>query len=467
MPNFFKDNRVIIAIMLLALVLRLCSFVVLKPWDEKVQTEKIIAGDAVGYQTIAINLLDRGEFKGDSLNGKANTDNTLVASCVQNYDTLRTPGYPFFLFIIYWLFGIKVSLVIFFQIILNIASLLIVFSLAKLIFNNIQVANIAALLFAIEPHQIYYCLLFYSETLFVSMILFFTLLFAKGLKNKSIPYFIFSAIVLGLCILIRPIAMLIPLLLIVLLPLSPIKGYLLRFKIIAIYVVLCAIIASPWLYRNYKEYHHTSLCTDQGVALLLNNAAVMETMRTHQPFDTVINGLQKQVKSYGYDSIHNPFDREAIFSKVAINCIKQHIPYYAKTHIEGMFLLFIATDHRSIAHYIGVYKEHTNPTSAPLNISAGRLFSDNLATVCIGVFIILSFCFAYLFFAIGSFFMLKNGMVKMWIALAFIMAYFAFLTGNHGLTGGSRFKLEIIPFYLIVAAYGIYRILNRKQKKVE
>jgi hypothetical protein len=174
--------------------------------------------------------------------------------------------------------------------------------------------------------------------------------------------------------------------------------------------------------------------------------------------------LQEKVDLFGYDTISNPFEKEAICSKVAINTIKQHFYFYLRIHIQGILSMFASVEHRSIAAYFGITPNHTISSDHPLSISPKRFFSDNLVTIFIGLYIIFSLCFNYFFFIAGSIFMLKNKISRTWVLLLGLIIYFSGLAGVLGLRSGERFKLPITPFICIVAGYGCYCLL--KQLKV-
>ena len=81
-------------VVLLAFLLRIIFFVIHQPWISEIEKTQVIAGDAVLYQYLAKSIMDHFSF--------ANNE-------------MRTPGFPFFLSIIYFIVGFKPWIVKFLQ----------------------------------------------------------------------------------------------------------------------------------------------------------------------------------------------------------------------------------------------------------------------------------------------------------------------------------------------------------------
>jgi hypothetical protein len=82
--DFLKLPKKIGYLLLFAFAIRLFIFIVFQPWNDLVVQKQILQFDALGYHNLAICIKDNFTFCGDAF---------------------RTPGYPFFVSIIYAIFG--------------------------------------------------------------------------------------------------------------------------------------------------------------------------------------------------------------------------------------------------------------------------------------------------------------------------------------------------------------------------
>ena len=98
-----------IGILLIAgFILRIILYFLFQPYNH---LDEVIFQDSKEYHQLALQFFKSGNFI---------INNSTI-------DTLRTPGYPLFIWVIFVLFGIKVHLVLFAQIFLNLASVYILF----------------------------------------------------------------------------------------------------------------------------------------------------------------------------------------------------------------------------------------------------------------------------------------------------------------------------------------------------
>ena len=131
-------------VVLLAFLLRIIFFVIHQPWISEIEKTQVIAGDAVLYQYLAKSIMDHFSF--------ANNE-------------MRTPGFPFFLSIIYFIVGFKPWIVILIQIILNSYCVFLIYKITSKAFNE-TAGLFAAFIIAIDPHQILICHFLYPDILF-------------------------------------------------------------------------------------------------------------------------------------------------------------------------------------------------------------------------------------------------------------------------------------------------------------
>ena len=116
----------------------------------------------------------------------------------------RTPGYSFFIGLIYIVSNKEISLTLqiipFFQIIMDCFSLFFIFSICKKSFNNNKIALIASLLYALYPFVIVWTVIVYAETLSVFLLLLSISLVINSSNNFN---YLIGGIIFGLSILTR------------------------------------------------------------------------------------------------------------------------------------------------------------------------------------------------------------------------------------------------------------------------
>jgi len=164
---------------------------------------------------------------------------------------MRVPGYPFFVFLLRYLFD-NLIFVIIFQNLIGIFTLFLSYNLFKLISKKYSLH--LTFLFSINLNVILYQNLILTEAIFITFFIILIYFFLKLIKKKNIKNLIFFSLFVGITSLIRPqlyyIYPFIFLLIFVVLETSIYKkfGYFLIFFLISKSFILV------WEYRNYKTY---------------------------------------------------------------------------------------------------------------------------------------------------------------------------------------------------------------------
>ncbi len=113
------------------------------------------------------------------------------------------PLYPFFLSLIYLIFGQSHLSVVIIQVVIDSISCVVIYYIASLLFNK-KVGITSALIYACYGIAIFYTGILLAPT----VIIFFTLLFIASLlaaeKKRRLIIFFFSGILFGLAVLARP-----------------------------------------------------------------------------------------------------------------------------------------------------------------------------------------------------------------------------------------------------------------------
>ena len=193
-------------------------------------------------------------------------------------ETLRTPGYPFFLGIIYKVFGEGYSSVVLIQIFLSLLSTYVIYLIGTIIFNK-KIGLFTALIFSLDPVTISMNYKILSETLFLFFLILFILfgiLWLRSPMSYSIPFI--SGVLLALITLIRPITyFLSPFIMIGIIIWYTTNNYSIREWInqSILFMMPILIIVGGWQYRNFKYGKNSSISQIGGLNMLYHRGAAV------------------------------------------------------------------------------------------------------------------------------------------------------------------------------------------------
>jgi 4-amino-4-deoxy-L-arabinose transferase-like glycosyltransferase len=206
--------------------------------------------DGKQYDEIARRILELHEFS--IIPGQASS--------------FRPPLFPFFLAFIYGIFGYRFWIVRVIQAILSSITVFPLFGTLKRIWQG-EIAIWAAWIWALYPSSIYLSGRFYTETLFVLLLVtaFYLLLKSEDLKTTFL-----CGLTLGFASLTRANGFVIlPFLILWLLLIFPIKKFLMRSLFLFLGTILVIV---PWTVRNYLVMHRfVFIQSNGGVTLYAGN----------------------------------------------------------------------------------------------------------------------------------------------------------------------------------------------------
>jgi len=215
-------------------------------------------GDSFVYNDIAFHLY---KFKGFSCSDEASVIPDEKAAFKPAIT--RGPGYPFFLFLVYRLFGSENSMdklswyqnwnkVRIAQCFLDAVICLLVFAIVRCIYPaSFLPALISAILYCFSFYNIYYTRTLLSESLATFLLTLSIFSYIRSLKQDSRIWLISSGICFGLTILTRPEYLLLPLALTLPIYLSHRQDLTLAVKKSILFMASAIIIVAPWTLRNY------------------------------------------------------------------------------------------------------------------------------------------------------------------------------------------------------------------------
>lgn len=236
MPN---DNRILIKVFILALVLRIAAIYATGPHQFKF-------GDALDYLDAARSLCEKGEYP---------------ERC--HLPFFRAPLYPFFIAGFTFCHTNAVLLIKLWQALIDSFTVLLLFLTAKTLFPNTKTALIAAVMGAIYPPFLDNVIDIKSESLFLFLFLTSFLFFLYGYRRDEQRYFMLSGSSAALAALTRPSVLgLLPFLVLWFFLVSSVKRR--AFKTIVIFSLFVLIPILPWTLRNLMRFEEFILISDES-----------------------------------------------------------------------------------------------------------------------------------------------------------------------------------------------------------
>jgi 4-amino-4-deoxy-L-arabinose transferase-like glycosyltransferase len=228
------------------------------------QAEIPTINDMGVYDQLATNLLS----------GKG-----YISQLEPHFRSWRAPGYPFFLLVVYFIFGHHALPVLLLQSLLGALTCALIYLIGQEIFNR-RIGIIAGLICAVDPEMIHWTAKMLTETLFIFLLTLLVLLCVRLTQSRPVFLIVGAGLVLGYATLVRPnILLLIPFL--ILYFLFFVEGSIQKRIIWAsVLLIVCALVVSPWTVRNYLIHgQFVPVSSIGGVSLFVSIPPSAETVQ--------------------------------------------------------------------------------------------------------------------------------------------------------------------------------------------
>lgn len=443
-------HKKLLIVLLITFLIRMIVFFIFRPWDPSVVEKDVYIYDAIGYNILAKCIAFNASFCGD---------------------TFRTPVYPAFVAVFYYLFGVKPWIVLIAQVLLNVASAYLLFRISERLFRNKNIGYIAVLLFAIDPQQIIFCTYLYTDTLFVFLFLWSMYAFICGLQEGKPLWMLISGILFGLTILTRPIAIYFPVPLFAFALLWQKHAFRKRLLNAGLFVLLSYLLLLPWMYRNDKAYGHFALSSINGYNLLFYNAAFTEVNRAHKSYEQVCeefvqlsrsaapDSLKAQMPNTMEERLHGlTFEKSDVYNAVAKDYLKQHFFAAVKAHLSGSLKLHFNMGTEVILERLHIPVERWSDTEkysgGMLSLAIKFFTSKSAGEIMLGIFVLLFLLSVYATAVLG--FIQLTLVEKQWLWSLFFLLLIGYFTIISGIFYTPRYRLPFMPFYMLLSAVCIH-----------
>ena len=393
--------------------------------------KKVRLIDGNTYLDLAFNLLDRGVY---------------ASQTVEGLDQARTPIYPYFAAFVLDIFSKKLAYLALFQLILTIGTCFFVYKIGQVMFSDL-VGLAAAWVYVLDPNSLFFALTALSETLFTLFLTISLFFLVYSRKKSQKRWLVASAIMLGLTILVRPIAiwLLIIWSVMILVP-NRDKDIKIRLGSALLFFAVTWLVFLPWQLRNFQVADQFSISPRsettvrywmiaQGLADakgISRNQAAQEIANSENENQYILEIFQKyptqmvlaQIKGIGRTMVGMEFDTWTYLLGVDIESSREVL------------------DNIQSAKIASVFRSLTNNYSGEFFIPVGLLLWGTFYSFWL-----------YVLSAIGL--ISKRKDVDAYWYLILLVISSAYLLLSPMAAGQARFRIPATPMLAVLAGIGI------------
>jgi 4-amino-4-deoxy-L-arabinose transferase-like glycosyltransferase len=348
---------------------------------------------------------------------------------------LRTPVYPFYLFVTHLITHSRVLGPMILQVIVGVGVVYVTYRLGLSLFSR-SVGLCAAAIIAVDPLSITYSSLVLAESLY-ALFLTASVVVLWRPKGNQWKRGLAAGILLGLATLTRPVSIYVFVALAV--------GYLaLEWKDLrgAILVVVCflvgfSVLAGGWIIRNYETTHVATISSIEGDNLLYYRAAGALEESEHISLSAARAELSRQLKRK-LPPKANPGQVAQAEQTLGITVIREHPTGYFKEVLAGAVRLVLGDSHSE-------FSTVTGPAETRLLVGYAAAY-----LLCV-----------YLLVAVGLWSAWRTQNLRSCLLPVITIVYT--IVVSSGLEAYSRFRVPIMPYFALIAAVGAVALLGHKR----
>jgi len=411
--------------------------------------------DSHGYLTIATNLVERRGF-------------SMSEIAPFEPDSIRIPGYPYFLAFSLLLFG-NPWLAILIQILLGAFTPLLLYEVLRRFQFTKRVALIVAGIIAIEPLQAAFSVFLTSESIFIFLFLGSLLLMLEYLPKRSVALLFGSAVLWGLATIVRPIALYTLLLFALFILWHGGWRTAKAWSHAGAYLLIGFIVLAPWMTRNLLYFNSFQLSAVPYYNMYVWHGGSVRAMHKGTAFDKEREALETVLIERGFD-VTSSLGAKEFMKKGAREIMRAHPLALLKLDSYNAWKFFTMDGYYDLALHLGFYKNAPGTALSFIDFKSSLhklpklLMQNPMFFLFVGgrlawiLLLIVALWGVYLSLRIKEF-------RKRDVFLIFLVGYFmlASLTTGYGMN--ARFRMPIAPFYLayIVLSLGYGASYLRKR----
>lgn len=376
--------------------------------------------DSVEYDRLGRNLADRGVY-------------SLAEGPPWTPDQTRTPVFPLFVATCYRVVGHAPTVVVAIQMAIALVTCMIVYDLGEQLCGPLAAAA-GGVLFALDPLSIRYTSLLLSETFFTFLFTGSLLSLVAYLRKPGTGAALAAALLTGLAVLCRPIAVLWPLIPLALFALTAWRDRCWRplvhgllFSTVALSLVV------PWMLRNQRIGGRAVLSTVQGINLYYQRAARVVADDENISLPAAQAGLRDRLQEVVKRERLDPSQENTLMEMWGREIVQASPLTYLRVHARGVCRMLLPDDRPLFG----------------LSGSAVRWLDGAFLAVTYGMALVGLIC--------G---LLHPGR-SAFLLVGAVLIYFAVMSGPEAYT---RFRVPAMPALALLAGTGLAVVVGRDSK---
>ncbi len=414
--------------------------------------------DSYDYNQIADNIVHHASFS-------QNSSPPLLP------DHSRTTLYPIYISLFKWV-GLGPSSMIFFQILLSVATTLFVILITYKLVDNWNSALFAGGIIALDFPSIALSNVLLTEAIFTFLLTLSIFCLVLYFKNDSKFQLLFSfSALLGLTILYRPISVFLPIFII------PLFFVFLGFKklkilhSLSIVILTSFLVISPWMYRNQVVFGSPVISTIGYNNLLYYRAAGVISIKESISRPNVVEKLKEKTRAeFNGDIEKDSIGLKKYEARMGSSIILHNLPLYIRNHVISVFNMLFRPIRSTFDLQLGFVESGTSLTEWGEEYESSifsRFFKQTspltvfLVVIQLPLLLILWVGFIY-----GMIYFFVKKKTLPFSLLLILVLYFCIMSG--GPEAWARFRVPIVPFLSIGCGIGLATIFEQiKGKSIE
>ncbi|MBU0762426.1 MAG: glycosyltransferase family 39 protein [Candidatus Altiarchaeota archaeon] len=425
----FGKSRHLFLVLAVALLFRCFLFFSYHPWD--LSDDPSLMNDLLHQRSVF--SIDTGR---DDLWYHQSALNILSGVRVEPY---RGPGYPFFIAVVYYLFGVHPWVVLLVQSVLDVFTVYLIYKISFLAFENRFVSFVSGVFYLLDVTTSYYVLQLMSESMHNLLFLLSVYITLHAARANSFVKLSLGGFFMALASYVRP-AMLYYFLfvLFVLVFLTSRKKAVLS-AVVAYFFVFSAVVF-PLFLRNYMDYGFFSFSSVGGSHMCQWIASYVKAR-----VDSIERSQASNILCKLNGTMRNPFVISSYRKSIAISYLSSHPVDFFWAYVAGVFGFLKETPLSLVSSEFSAYFTE-NGVDSGLAYSVLRIFNLIFVSVLYSLFL----------------FAVLRGKKSFYIVFFFLsVCFFALVSGPNGASTFGRMRMPAQPFISILSAYGLSLVLKK------
>jgi len=212
---------------------------------------------------------------------------------------------------------------------------------------------------------------------------------------------------------------------------------------------------SPWLIRNtvVSGFPHIS---SMGRMLLMDNAVFLEQARSGRSFEEIQGEFSKELENLVKGKNLSEAEEVRVAQELGLEKIMKHPVLYARVHLAGALPMLVEPGSSEFWRLLGreprgIHILSEFLTKGPGGVIAAALGDKSFSQICYIAGAMIFLLIIYIALIAGSIDLTLKRKYSVVILLLAILGYFLLAVGP---LGNMRFRVPIMPYVMLLAAYG-------------